>query len=403
MRNFVRQLFSLSGSTNDPDADVYKALDELEIRLKSWRRLPSFVGWAILVGFAVLVSIDLLVTNTRIMSDPGSLMLISGFVAAGLALIAFHSLIRGIPSTLRILWVNQYIVAGPKDPDVPEQRVGDYSNIRSRTNTTEAGYTRFIRDFESSLNHWQQWVTGLFFALLVVVWTIVPVYFPRLDIPSGDIRSAILVSIIEIPIGLTIGLMAWRMLIVGRQISRIGKQVGFELVPRLAHPDRSGGLDPLGNLILLHVLPISIAGTYLGGWIILGAFAEGSSFGSLAKEYTPWFAWLLSVPIALAAFSFVVPLWSLHQIMVYKRDEALKQLAEDVDSMTRQILNRGDQMAAEEYERFSKNLEIKQKNYLQQYKGYPLWPVNLGTSAKFLIAQFLPVFGGLVGLFKAVS
>ena len=248
MRNLVKQLFSLSGATPDPDADVDKSLHELEIRLKRWRRLPSIVGWAIIVAFAVTVSVDLLYRDTDLLSDPGTLMAVSGFVAAGLALLAFHVLIKRIPSTLRILWENQYIVAGHQNPDAQDQSLGDSSSQSSRTNRPEDGYTKFIRDFEWSLNHWQQWVTGLFFALLVVVWTIVPELFRGLDIPPiGSLKWAIYIAIPEVPIGLILGLMAWRMLIVGLQISRIGKQAGFELVPRMAHPDRSGGLDPLAG------------------------------------------------------------------------------------------------------------------------------------------------------------
>ena len=130
-----------------------------------------------------------------------------------------------------------------------------------------------------------------------------------------------------------IGLIIWRMVILGIYIWGLGKK--FYIKPRLGDPDGCGGLEPLGNLCLLNALIVSIAGVYLGGWIILAHVPQpglGDPLQSswlLADEFVNLYFWLALIPIALSTICFVLPLWSIHQEMQAKA-ETLKQEMENM-------------------------------------------------------------------------
>ena len=172
MRDLANRLFSLSSATQASDADVYKALRELKTGLNLSQLLPAIGGWLILGVFAIIVSTDLLFRDVQILSDPDALMLLSGFVAGGLALLAFHILIKRIPWTLCVLWEKQYIVARGSKPDAPAQNKGDSTDEAAANQKRKEAYTRYIRNFEWSLNNWRQWLMGFFFVLLVAGWTV---------------------------------------------------------------------------------------------------------------------------------------------------------------------------------------------------------------------------------------
>ncbi len=106
-----------------------------------------------------------------------------------------------------------------------------------------------------------------------------------------------MVQIAEHFIAFIIGLMAWRMLVIGVQVWKLGKR--FDLNPQLGHPDTCGGLEPLGNLCLWNALILALPGVFLGGWIILG---PSTKYGDI---YTSLFYKLLILPVSWGGDQFL--------------------------------------------------------------------------------------------------
>jgi hypothetical protein len=221
---------------------------------------------------------------------------------------------------------------------------------------------------------------GISFVLLV--------YFGwlRYEIESGAIEGhwGILYPA-ELFIGLVIGLMAWRMIITGVQIWRLGRK--FDLHPQLGHPDGCGGLEPLGNLCLWNALILTIPGVFLGGWI---ALIPETTYD---PEYITIFYKLLLVPILWAPISFFLPMLSVHRILVAKQTQIqleLDRLGQSIDQLSHQILSQADEMEPEECTKKTKKLEMMRQTY-QEYKNYPVWPFNYQILKKFVLSQAVPV------------
>ena len=185
------------------------------------------------------------------------------------------------------------------------------------------------------------------------------------------------------------------MLVIGVQVWKLGKK--FDLNPQLGHPDNCGGLEPLGNLCLWNALILALPGVFLGGWIILGPSTKYDDI------YTSLFYKLLLIPMSWAAISFFLPLWSVHQILLAKREAIrlhLDQLGRSIDQMAHQMLDRAHELEPDESEKMAKKLELMRQTY-QQNKDYPVWPFNYEILKKQALSQIVQVLS-LTGLVKPI-
>jgi hypothetical protein len=287
-------------------------------------------------------------------AGPGTVMFMSGLIAAALSLVAFQVLMQRIPRALGTLW-SRGLIRAKADQGIPHQANGSQHNSNEQTVPlpVEKQYLEFLSSFERRLKHPGQWLLGLFFVSLVVVWTAIVVKFP----PLGSIEFFAI--IIQYPIGFIIGFMSWRMIVTGMEVWQLGRQ--FDLNPQLGHPDSCGGLEPLGSLCLWHALIVSIAGIHLGGWIVLGVVLGPSDpYGRVGAFWTPTYSVLLLVPLAYALISFLAPVWGVHQVMVAKRAEVwhqLDQLGQRINLLQRELLQQAEELEPDQYERLSQNLE----------------------------------------------
>lgn len=310
-------------------------------------------------------------------------MFYSGLLASALSLILFPLLMKRIKYTLGTLWDREIISLkveslGSLEPN--EETTESEANL-SASVALEKKYSIFIRKFQKWLNSPYQWISGLAFAALVFTW-----HHYKLE-DSAQIGEHL--------IAFVIGLMAWRMIVIGIFVWQMGRE--FDIHPQLGHPDECGGLEPLGYLCLWNALLLSILGVFLGGWIILG---PSTNYGD---EYTSLFWKLLWIPVSWAGISFFLPLWSFHNILVEKRDEVqlqLNQLGQRIDQLSHEILDRCHELEPEESEKMAKKLEILQQTY-QQNKNYPVWPFNADLIKKLTLSQTVQVLS-LTGLSKPI-
>lgn len=344
------------------------------------------LSWTLKVlPFAVLA----LAVGALNADDP---MFATGLAAAALSLFAFGSLMKRIPYTFRALW-NRNIIAERTNAPSVEKLADEISSetTKSPSASLEKGYSAFVLESQEILNKSAQWAMGLLFALIVFAWE------PKrpMDFLTGHWDIIAMVQIAEHFIAFIIGLMAWRMLVIGILVWKLGKR--FDLNPQLGHPDTCGGLEPLGTLCLWNALILALPGAFLGGWIILGPSTRYDDI------YTSLFYKLLLVPVSWAAISFFLPLWSVHEILLSKRETIrlqLDQLSRCIDKLTHRMLDHAHELEPEESEKTAKKLELMQQTY-QQNKDYPVWPFNYEILKKLALSQTVQVLS-LTGLGKPI-
>jgi hypothetical protein len=293
--------------------------------------------------------------------SPGNVMFGTGMLAAALSLFAFQVLQHRIPQTVEELRRREVFV-GP----------GESSQGRLR---------RIIEDLDGWLNHRLQYLLGVIFTLLVFLW------FPFRYLGSGVVAFGLA---IELVVAFFIGLLAWRMLVTGGFVFELGQQ--RRIRPQLEHPDRCGGLEPLGNLCLWNALVISAAGAFLGAWIVIGPFTP---YASLATAYQPLFTRLLLIPLAIAFGSFFLPLWMVHRAMLASRAERwrdLGSLGKRIDDLAAGMLKTDEGTPPAKMQENAARLKVMREIY-DQNRQLPSWPFNPGTLTKFVTAQALPVVG----------
>ncbi|MBM3941833.1 MAG: hypothetical protein FJ316_02700 [SAR202 cluster bacterium] len=205
--------------------------------------------------------------------------------------------------------------------------------------------------------------------------------------------------ILEAAAGFFVGLMVWRMMVIGFQVGRLGRR--FTVIPQSEHWDRCGGMGPVGNLCVMNAMIISVAGTFLGGWAVLGPFLPSNLYRCLADYWAVPFLSQLLVFLVLSGVAFFLPVWSIHQLMVARRTmvrEQLDQLSQQISNRSRELLDRAGRIPADEGERMTKELELMRHTY-QSHQHQEVWPFNLAMMVKLLIPQVATV----VGVFSAME
>jgi hypothetical protein len=379
-------------------SEAFDGFEAVNNRILYWtlQSLP----WLIIGAVLFALTFSDYISSAAATDRAGIVMYSTGMTAAALSLITFQILLRRIPETLRALWSRNIVGHKPESTAGQGQRVEDASETETAerpapSDSLQVAYQSFVQDVEKLLNHPGQWALGLFFTLLVLTWAAT---YPA--IRSTSVAGAIvyLGLVVQFLIALVIGSMAWRMVVIAVQIWRLGKR--FDISPRLGHPDQCGGLEPLGNLCLLNALVVSIAGIFLGGWIIFG---PSTPYRALADFYAPLYTKLLLVPLILAIIGFFLPLWSVHQAMVAKRAEVqlqLDQLARTINDLERKLLEQVDELEPDQGEKTVKELKLLKEIY-ERNQHYPVWPFNTRILIRFATSQSVPILG-ITGLGESI-
>jgi hypothetical protein len=296
-------------------------------------------------------------------------MVVTGLFAASVTMLLFRALLAESIKTFEVLGRRGVVVAAA-------------SAGPPGATTGRRSYQAFVDDTRAYLDSKpRQLLTGLLFCGLVLYWW-------RLAPPSSGFEW--LDFGFELLIGFVAGWLTWKVIAVGLKISQLGRE--FDLKPLLNHPDRCGGLSPLGNLCLLNGLIISPTGAYLGLWIIFGAYTP---FRDEALFWQPTYYQLLLVPVIASVLSFFGPLLSVHATLKRTKERAeqeLDQAARAVDSLARELLESGGALEPREVERRSRKIERLQALHAQ-LENLPVWPFNTGIVSRLVLAQLVPLAG----------
>lgn len=381
---------SVSSVSSVFSSDICEALNDFKgIRSTTLRWLLEVPPFLFLIGVLIVLGAS-------------DLMFTTGVFAAVLALFTFLMLMERIPDTLATLWFQKIIAAR-----MPMKQASDNQNMAVSASLLDQ-YAAFIMSFESMLNSHAQWLIGIVFAFLGFVIVLSQSHHLYLLWPEMDLKGSIYftvqmwnasglygrAAIVAQPLlGLLLGFVAWRMTITGAKVWQLGKEFG--LTPRIGHPDNCGGLEPLGNLCLWNAVILAIPAIYLGVWVLLVNYPPYKS--QYENYYAGLQAGLLAVPILLSTISFLLPVWSAHQIMLAKRQEERlkledlgKRMAILEEKLKSLSANSADEI--ENCQKISKEIESLHQSYIQIWNA-PTWPFNVRILRKFALAQVIPLLG----------
>jgi hypothetical protein len=322
---------------------------------------PVAVGVALVLGIVVgQFSLD----------DP---MYLSGLFAVLAALVVFQGFARRIPDSFERLQTRE--VVRPIDL---------------------AKFADFKRGTTRLLNH----PIGIVFGAIFVVFALLRfLVVGVMDLFTGpEARSfdaywpLLLTMLAEALLGLALGLVLWRMLVVAIKVRELGDH--FDLRVQLNHPDRCGGFRPLGDLCLWNALLVTVPAIFLGVWVVLAP-----TFPRYGTTYVELHSAFLVILAVLAPVTFLWPLWSIHAEMLRESTRLraeVDQAGQQIDRLSRELLERSSEMSADEAAAIAHDLEIRQENY-KLTERIPTWPIDLNLALKFGTSQVIPLLG-LTGL-----
>lgn len=303
---------------------------------------------------------------------------LSSLLVVMVELIVLRVIFVRVPQDLRLVWTRG-MIRSPNDSRRP----------------TEA-YRAFIGEFEETLNARWAWLVGAAFAVIGFASTfamrtlLATGRWPEIDVVGYYFQKNFAINVV--PLGYLMGLLAWRVGVIAFFVNRLGKR--FELAIQPKHPDRCGGLKPLGDWCLAIALLLLLPALYFSFWGVLITFFP-LSFKLVADLWGGWYQQLLIVLSVAAVFLFVQPLYSIHLQMEQRRRDIqaeLDELSHKIDEMMLELRTKADTLTPEQGKQRLETLEFMQKVY-DQSKHVPTWPFDADSLWRFVAAQAVPLLG----------
>lgn len=359
------------------------------VRGKFWNQVLGKTHW---VAVASYVPVGLFY------HDP---MLAAVGLAMGLYALSFNHAVAQIPRVLESLW--------DREGRNEEQRLP-----AGKLLITEANYVAFIKSADHALNSWAQWIFAALGGLLMFLKYMTAYYksssgwkgFPAfiqflhdhyiLGMPfTGafhDRSPSALLLLIEPVLGFLLGMIAWRLFMLGTNVWRLGSQ--YALSTAILHPDRCGGLADIGRMCVWNAISLAGPGFYCGFWI-----AFGSRFGYQDKWDT--FLWIILVVIAvLACVSFFLPLWGIHSQMVKKREDLFRDwesVRAGINDIIFSLKAENRKLSVANYSEITQHIKCLEEMSIY-YQKMPVWPFNMEIISKLALSQAgtLVAFVGII-------
>ena len=202
------------------------------------------------------------------------------------------------------------------------------------------------------------------------------------QIPWIIIYEYIVILGIPIIFAPLLGLSGWLLLVVAHYINVLPLVFDIDIQP--THRDRCGGLKRIGDITLNMTVIVMVAGILLSIFYLTGIIQ-----GSIPEIAT--FAYFgIAIIAIMSIFTFLKPIWRLHQTMVNERD-LFRDKAIDAKTIIQdeasQILN-SPQWSESQYEEMSHRLSVFDTLYPSDAR-FPTWPFNLKIGIAF-VSGLLP-------------
>lgn len=354
-------------TVNDP---VQKRLAHFHIISNSWMRLLLQI---LPVGIVLWFVGGILRLTPKQTPD---IFLLSAFLCVVTVLVLLRALFDQVPEVLRTLWLRATF-----KPDL-ESRPVDQDLIK------------YLRDFETALNHPLAHALGIIFAIFAIgtTFTVLESLSSKSNIFTSGTFWTLVKSwrILYLPLGFFFGWLVWRVFVIAFYINQLGLR--FRLKVQSNHPDGSGGLRPLGDLCLMVALVVLIPAIFYGIWAFINLLSHNTDL-AIYQLWAPIFRIFLFALILIGLLVFFQPLYQIHRQMLERREEIqneLDGLSEEMDTITIQLRANATSLTPQQGAEKMEMLKFLQQVYAGN-AHIPTWPFDWTLLIRFFSAQALPL------------
>jgi hypothetical protein len=294
-----------------------------------------------------------------------------------------------ILGTLGIILVIYFLESIPKTfVELWENRV-----IQSKTNLENSVeiYNKRLMRLERTINSKKSYIIAVIYPLVSNVIVLYSSFMtPVAESPVimyCDIRvfplSGIMVTVMYIILYFLLTVIAYKAYFSILFLRRLRND--FRIIVRPLHPDRCGGLKPVGNFCIKIDYILLVVG------LAIAAF----SIFPHAKEMNTLICFALFLYVFFATFFFFYPLWTVHDSMETQKRSLLNNLNEKLDSVYQETYEEIIARGIDVDERKLNKIEKMDMIYERANK-MPVWPFDVGNLIRFLTTIFIPVMSIVV-------
>lgn len=320
-----------------------------------------FVPLYLIVG----IPMDLLTYGVFNTSPTAILGAITVFIVVFLSIRLF----RKIPYTFKRIWDRNIILSKGSEKD------------------TECEI-KFLDKFEKNLNSKIGVICG---AIFVCIFLLGVAVIPHIlgDLLNNKDWLIISFAIFLLFFGLYIhigGMILYRMYVTAKYVSKISQE--FDLRIQILHPDKCGGLKPIGDLCLSNSFILIVMGIYFA--IAIAIYQD--------REFLFAYVFGLLIVIVFSMLSFIWPAYSVHKIMLKEKIKKLEILDRVVSDQI-PVINKPVKMELSEI----KEYEVLQDQY-RKVEEFGTWPFDTSILRKFIASEIVLLFsGGIALLIKVLN
>jgi hypothetical protein len=269
--------------------------------------------------------------------------------------------------------------------------VGDPRPTSSQQNNPQQTYPAFIKETQTLFGGWWWPVVSLVIAISTTLTLNLPQYqaFRRSAAWAADTLSLILTLLwVAVAVYCVTLLLIYSMLSIYRLNALFNS---FAIRVRPLHPDRAGGLAPLGNftLTLSYLIP------FVGILLVLTPITRNYvAMGTLQYRWSPEILVALIIYIIAAPAVFFAPLSVAHNVMNEAKNQLLLQIARRFEMEYHSVQNKLDGELSGLKDDL-KTLEELQSLHDTTSK-FPVWPFNAANMRRFGTSYISPIILALV-------
>jgi len=279
-------------------------------------------------------------------------------------------------------------------------------------------FSQYISNFEQKINYPIPLVLGSFFEIIILVVLQRSGLFPVITFPKNYPATAFILNFLTIFLPMTvagymISVVIWKCFVTGYYVHRFSDL--FEVTIQPSHPDKAGGMKPLGDLIFSMALILIVASLALS-ILTIASQINNMIYNSLVNAFSPglqvqapfylisteWLAKIsLTIAIILSLGTFILPIINMHRRMQAEKINLLSSRTEIGNKISR--LEKQAQKANMDYkqrdEAFAEIASLT-KVYEVIYKS-PVWPFDRDILIKFFTPQAISLLS-LLGVIQPI-
>jgi hypothetical protein len=284
-------------------------------------------------------------------------------------------------------------------------------------------FNLFLIDFENKLNYRVPLAMSSIIEIVILVALQKSELFPIMSLPKNYPLTVLVLNFLTIFLPMTtagymISVTAWKCFATGYFVNRFSNIFKISVQP--SHPDKAGGLKPLGDLIFSMALILIVTSLALSILTIANQI-NNSIYKLLIDTYSahlqiqaPYYLysteWLskfsLGIAIFLSLVAFILPIVSTHGSMQKEKNDLLSSLTK-VGNKIAELEKQAQKVDIDYKKRNEMLAEITSlsKVYELAYKA-PVWPFDRDILIKFLTPQvisLLSLLGVVQPLVDAIS